>query len=210
MSLWFILPVKPLSEGKSRLSSILTPIKRQELNTYLFMRTLKLLTSILPQRVLVISRCKRVLTLARQHHAPSLLESSAGGLNEALSQAQAWLKTRATNIVIIPCDLPYVTQFDLEQLLSLNSGGVIIARDRLQQGTNALIHPNPIAMDYQFNGKNSAQCHADTANRAGFKTKYYDNPRFAFDIDLPEHYLDWYTSCPMQDNFQLKKLFHPF
>ena len=67
MSLWAIVPVKPLRRGKSRLSGILTEEERTQLNQELLERTLKTLSELKEvDHVLVVSRDPHALTIARR------------------------------------------------------------------------------------------------------------------------------------------------
>ena len=66
MTLWAIVPVKPLRRGKSRLAGALSEDERTELNRTLLQHTLKTLTDIKElEEVLVISRDPQALTIAR-------------------------------------------------------------------------------------------------------------------------------------------------
>ena len=57
MTLWAIVPVKPLRHGKSRLAGTLTDNERVELNRILLERTIKRLTALKEvEQVLVVSR----------------------------------------------------------------------------------------------------------------------------------------------------------
>jgi 2-phospho-L-lactate guanylyltransferase len=57
MTLWAIVPVKPLRRGKSRLADVLTPDERADLNRRLLTHTLDTLTAIPEiEHVLVPSR----------------------------------------------------------------------------------------------------------------------------------------------------------
>ena len=191
MNFWIILPVKPLSEGKSRLASHLTPQQRYELNTFLLTRTLKLAHQFLPNQVLVVSRCQSVLSIANQWTAHTLIETVAGGLNAALAQASLWLKTMdVKNLLIIPTDLPRLTNKDLTSLVPLQPNQALIARDRAKQGTNALYWPTQAKIDYQF-GEKSCLLHEIEANKAGLSVQFSDNPRLAFDLDTPTDYAEW-------------------
>ncbi len=70
MTLWAIVPVKPLRRGKSRLASVLTQDERTDLNQRLLVHTVDTLRS-LPEieHVLVVSRDPAALALARNHGA---------------------------------------------------------------------------------------------------------------------------------------------
>jgi len=194
MSLWIIIPVKPLSEGKSRLAKHLTQQQRYELNTFLLTSTLNLVQQFLPHQFLVVSRCQTVLTIAKHWSAHTLTETAPGGLNAALAQATKWLKAKnVKDLLIIPIDLPRLTRKDLASFIPSQPNQVLIARDRAKQGTNALYWPDKPLLRYQF-GEKSCSRHVIEANNAGLTVHYNDNPRFAFDLDTPTDYAEWITS----------------
>ena len=75
MTLWAIVPVKPLRRGKSRLSGMLTEDERTALNQELLERTLKTLSTLKElDQVLVVSRDPQALTIARNHGAKTVQE----------------------------------------------------------------------------------------------------------------------------------------
>ena len=67
MSLWAIVPVKPLRRGKSRLAGVLTDEERTFINYSMLKNTLKALRAT-PEvdHVLVVSRDPSALALARE------------------------------------------------------------------------------------------------------------------------------------------------
>lgn len=68
MTLWAIIPVKPLRRGKSRLAGVLTQDERADLNQHLLAHTVDTLRSIPEiEQVLVVSRDPATLSLAREH-----------------------------------------------------------------------------------------------------------------------------------------------
>jgi len=76
MTLWAILPVKPLRSGKSRLSKVLSEEERAALNQNLLQNSLKVLASLeLIDTILVVSRDPAVLTIARDYGAKTVLEN---------------------------------------------------------------------------------------------------------------------------------------
>ncbi|HSO27701.1 MAG TPA: NTP transferase domain-containing protein, partial [Anaerolineales bacterium] len=111
MTFWAIVPVKPLSRGKSRLSDVLTPEERTDLNRRLLSHTLDTLTAIPEiEHVLVISRDPSALALARDHGARTIQENGAPHLNIALTRATILAKEFGPRgILIVPADLPLIT-----------------------------------------------------------------------------------------------------
>jgi len=72
MTIWAIVPVKPLRRGKSRLAETLSEDERAELNQSLLQHTLQTLTDVKElEQVLVVSRDPHALTIARQFGAVS-------------------------------------------------------------------------------------------------------------------------------------------
>ena len=77
MSLWAIVPVKPLRRRKSRLAEVLSSEERTALNRELLENTIRILMDI-PEiaHVLVISRDQAALALARSLGARTVQENS--------------------------------------------------------------------------------------------------------------------------------------
>ncbi len=191
MSIWAIVPVKPLRRGKSRLATALTPAEREELNSRLLSHTIKTLCSIPEiERVLVISRDQEALALARELGAHTVQEKGTPELNTALLRATAVAKVYAPGgILIVPADLPLLTPQDVRILLShaqaYSPPVVVIAPDRHYQGTNALLICPAGLIDYNF-GPGSFQSHCERARAAGAHLEIVDLPSLGLDVDLPE------------------------
>ena len=91
MSLWAIVPVKPLRRGKSRLAGMLSEDERTRLNYSMLSQTLKTLAAV-PEiaEILVVSRDSAALALAREQHVRTVQEEGAPELNAALRRATAF------------------------------------------------------------------------------------------------------------------------
>src|SRR5512135_3183307 len=143
MTLWAIVPVKPLRRGKSRLSPSLTDEERAELNRMLLERTLRTLTNLKEvEQVLVVSRDSSALAIARDLGARTVQEDGAPALNTALKRATVVAQVYASRgVLVIPADLPLLCREDVLTLLerAVNPPVVVIAPDRREQGTNALL-----------------------------------------------------------------------
>ncbi len=142
MSLWAIVPVKPLRRGKSRLSEILSEEERAKLNHQLFIRTIEILKQVdAVSEILVVSRDSDVLTEARELDVRTVTENGTPELNPALYRASLFSKVFSTEgVMIVPADLPLLTPYDVEAFLGMRSQApeVIIAPDRHGKGTNML------------------------------------------------------------------------
>jgi 2-phospho-L-lactate guanylyltransferase len=193
---WAIVPVKRLREAKSRLSSILTRNQRATLGRALLAHTLDVLAARANLAgVLVVSADATALMLAKGKGALSLMESEAG-MNTALAQAAAWaLAHGAEATLVLPADLPLLTPKDVAELLALAepTPAVVLAPDRREQGTNALLSTPPGLIPYLF-GPGSFARHTQACEARGVLYRIYRSPRVAFDIDLPEDLREWVGS----------------
>ncbi len=189
MSLWAIVPVKPLRRGKSRLSGALTEDQREELNRVLLQRTLKTLLDLKEvEQVLVVSRDSAALALARDLGARTVQEDGAPALNTALKRATVVAQVYASRgVLVIPADLPLLTAADVLALLQRADAPpvVVIAPDRHRKGTNALLLSPANLIEYDFGG-GSFQRHCERARRAGARLEIVDLPSLGLDLDLPE------------------------
>ena len=189
MSLWAIVPVKPLRRGKSRLSGTLSEDQREELNRVLLQRTLKTLLNLKEvEQVLVVSRDSAALALARDLGARTVQEDGAPALNTALKRATVVAQVYASRgVLVIPADLPLLTAADVQALLqrATEPPVVVIAPDRHRKGTNALLLSPANLIEYDFGG-DSFKRHCDRAERAGARLEIVDLPSLGLDLDLPE------------------------
>lgn len=189
MTLWAIVPVKPLRRGKSRLAGALSEDERTELNRSLLQNTLKTFSDLKEvEEVLVISRDPQALAIARQHGARTVREDGQPELNTALKRATIIAQVYATRgVLVLPADLPLVTREDVLILIERagEAPSVVIAPDRHGTGTNALLISPAGLIEYDF-GENSFQRHCQRAKEAGARLEIVDLPTLGLDLDLPE------------------------
>lgn len=189
MTIWAIIPVKPLRRGKSRLAGALSEDERAELNQSLLQHTLKTLADVRElEQVLVVSRDPHALTIARQHGARTVREDGQPLLNTALTRATVVAKVHATRgVLILPADLPLISREDVLTLIEKAGEPpvVVIAPDRHGKGTNALLISPSGLIEYDF-GENSFQRHCERAKQAGARLEIVDLPSLGLDLDLPE------------------------
>src|SRR6266498_5472748 len=117
MTLWAIIPVKPLRRGKSRLAGALSEDERTELNRMLLENTLKTFSDLKEvEEVLVISRDPQALTIARNHGARTVREDGQPELNTALKRATVVAQVYATRgVLVLPADLPLISSADVSK-----------------------------------------------------------------------------------------------
>lgn len=187
MSLWAIIPVKPLKHAKSRLSTALLPEERYQLAQAMFRHVLSVVMQARSVAgALVISRDTKALAIGRELGAKTLQESAESNLNPALLRATMVLKSwRADAVLVLPADLPFINAVDIAQLVSLSRDrSIVIATDSEQDGTNALLVRPPGAIDYAY-GAGSYARHIEDAERKGIAVQRYESPRTRLDIDVP-------------------------
>jgi 2-phospho-L-lactate/phosphoenolpyruvate guanylyltransferase len=189
MTLWAIIPVKPLRRGKSRLAGTLSEDERTELNRTLLQNTLKTLSNIRQlEEVLVVSRDPQVLTIARNYGARTVREDGQPELNTALKRATVIAQVYATRgVLVLPADLPLISREDVITLIDHASEPpvVVIAPDRHEKGTNALLISPSGLIEYDF-GINSFQRHCERVKKAGARLEIVNLPSLGLDLDLPE------------------------
>ena len=189
MTIWAIVPVKPLRRGKSRLAGTLSEDERAELNQSLLQHTLQTLTDIKDlEQVLVVSRDPHALTIARQYGARTVREDGQPQLNTALTRATVVAKVHATRgVMILPADLPLISREDVLTLMerAVDPPVVVIAPDRHGKGTNALLICPSGLIEYDF-GEDSFHRHCERAKQAGARLEIVDLPSLGLDLDLPE------------------------
>jgi len=189
MTLWAIVPVKPLRRGKSRLAGALSDKERAELNQSLLQHTLKTLTRLKEvEQVLVVSRDTEALTIARQLGARTVREDGQPLLNTALTRATVVAQVYATRgVLILPADLPLISEEDVLTLIgrAVDPPVIVIAPDRHKRGTNALLISPAGLIEYDF-GENSFEKHCELAKQAGARLEVVDLPTLGLDLDVPE------------------------
>lgn len=189
MTLWAIVPVKPLKRSKSRLSKVLSEEERTLLSRDLLTHTLDILGQVSGiEHTLVVSRDSMALSLARDHGAHTVQENGTPELNRALIRATLVARGYGVSrVLILPADLPLISREDVEHLVALGQDPpvVVIAPDRHGTGTNALLSSPPGLIEYDF-GPDSFQRHVDRAKACGARLEICRLPSFGLDVDLPE------------------------
>ncbi|HSN73840.1 MAG TPA: 2-phospho-L-lactate guanylyltransferase [Anaerolineae bacterium] len=212
MTLHIIIPVKHLSDSKSRLAPVLAERERRALALRLLRGVLSVVRQAQEQlgaTSVVVSPDPAVLALAAAYGLTPLPEDLASdyelrvtsygeaALNAALEQATAHALTHgASAVLILPADLPLVTLADVERLWRASrqfhsAAAMVIAPDGQGQGTNALLVRPPGALQYQF-GPGSFQRHCQQARELGLAWHIDRSARLGLDVDLPadlEHWL---------------------
>jgi 2-phospho-L-lactate guanylyltransferase len=191
MKLFAVIPVKPFAEGKSRLRPILPDAARRDLNRHMYEHVLEVAAAAIGAGgIIVVSADRAALDLARGRAAIAVREDNRAGLNAALRTGAATaVKRGAEAVLVLPTDLPAVSRDDIEALVrhADRSPFVIIAPDRSERGTNALLMSPPDAIGFSF-GEDSFAAHLAAARARHMEPVAVRRAGLAFDVDTPEDY----------------------
>jgi 2-phospho-L-lactate/phosphoenolpyruvate guanylyltransferase len=189
MTIWALVPVKPLRRGKSRLAGMLTEDQRTNLNRFLLHHVLTTLNEVTEiAHTLVISRDPAALALTRDMGGRTVLEDGAPQFNTAINRATIVARTQGAHaVLVLPADLPLITPRDVKRFLRLgtNPPVVVIAPDRRKDGTNGLLINPAGLIDYCY-GPASFQGHSQFAIQNGARLEICSCKNIALDLDLPE------------------------
>jgi len=177
---WALVPVKRRADCKSRLAGRLGAEARLSLVRFMLEHVLGSLAAA-PSigRIAVVSP-------ERDNVPPEIavLGDAGRGLNEALNDAQREILSHgASELVVLPADLPMVTAADIESLVRTGrQSGFALAADVGGTGTNALFLPPAAGFRFQF-GPGSCQRHVAEAIRLGLRPGLVRARGLEFDVD---------------------------
>ncbi len=191
-----LIPVKSLSEAKSRLAAHLTIHQREMLVLDMLHHVLKvLLNSGMLEQVYVVSPDRQVLERAEKWGAQGLLEE-VHGHNPALSAAA--LRAQATTngveaslvgvleslgLLTISADLPLLQVGEIHHMIEESFyHDVVLAASRDGTGTNAILMRPPLIVPYLF-GPNSLQRYLEASEQRKLSVTIYNSIGLALDID---------------------------
>jgi 2-phospho-L-lactate guanylyltransferase len=181
---WAVIPVKGLTESKTRLSTYLQGDKRRILVEALLDDVLSSITrSKVYGTIMVISPDENVASRIRPPEV-SFLKQTGIGLNRAVEQANRLATLgHARSLTTILADIPLVEPSDFKELVSLGSPGrrVVMAPSK-KGGTNIMLTSPPGVISPSY-GRWSYSKHLRLAQAAGLVAYSVSNGRVSFDID---------------------------
>lgn len=189
---WALIPIKAQAEAKSRLSGMLTPVQRRELQTAMLADLLqglsesRLLDGVAiyaPEELAMPAGLGRpVIQFAQASHVRDLNAAVADG-------AGRLARLGAQFVAVLPGDLPLLEAADLDSALSLAASRTcrLVMPDRWKTGTNGLVFPSDAPPRFHY-GSDSFTRHAldRCMNAAAHRTTVLELRSFFFDIDTPE------------------------
>jgi len=182
-----LVPVKALTWGKSRLSSLLSESARQAVSQAMLADVLtSLRQASTVDRIVAVSSEPSLLEFARQLGAGTVNEEYPRGINGAVEVGTEFcVRQGATALLVLLADLPLVSAEDVDFLFHQTSGNpeVILVPCKEGEGTNALLRVPPLIMASCFGGGPSLERHLALARREGISYRVVEVPRIAFDLD---------------------------
>ncbi|HLY06497.1 MAG TPA: 2-phospho-L-lactate guanylyltransferase [Rhizomicrobium sp.] len=179
MDLRVVIPVKPFTEAKQRLASVLNRTQRAELAERMFRQVFGVAASWAgAANVVVVSRAEDILAMVRNEGGIVVQEEKTSSLNSALSHAA--VAAAVSRILVVAGDLPFLAHDDLAEMAR---GECAIAPDRHRRGTNALLWPAQLPFAF---GENSFARHRAIAEGAGLIPTVVLRRGLAHDVDVPD------------------------
>jgi 2-phospho-L-lactate/phosphoenolpyruvate guanylyltransferase len=191
-----LVPVKALEQGKSRLSTRLSPEERHALSRAMLtdvVTSARSATAV--DHVVVVSSDPALLQLAHQLGVEAVDEGYPRGLNGAVAVGTEFcLQLGATAVLVLLADLPLVTAQDIERIFQHTNGEpqIVVVPCKEGDGTNALLRVPPEVVPTRFGGPSLAG-HQQVARQYAVACQVVNIPRIAFDVDSVED-LRWLTS----------------
>ena len=173
-----LIPMRSLNEGKSRLSNVLSPNKREKLIKLLFTQLLKKLKTLKNQSplifsdILVITPCEEVEKISKDFQVLVLKEQSLNGLNSAVKKGIYWSSENLyDSSLILPGDIIDPETEDIKKILQMGkkSRNSMVICPSTDFGTNALFLSLPTRLNFKF-GPNSFFEHQKEAKKISIRS----------------------------------------
>ncbi len=147
-----VVPMKPVTLAKSRLSAALQPEARAALVRAMAADVLDaLVSSRRLERVVVVTSDPSLGALAVERGCVAAPERVPGGLNCQLEAVAEALELEGFDtMLVVPADVPCLRPADVCRLLDAHAGGVTACVSTVDQGTNALVVSPPGAVPMLF------------------------------------------------------------
>ena len=179
-----IIPMKPLSQGKSRLAQTLTAEQRADLALGMLRRVVLAIRSAEIDNVWVVGGDDRVRELT-QTLGVECLEELGDDLNDTLKKAFELAFQDGKSAMYVAGDLPFLKPADIHSMLqaSRSQGNVTLAPARRDGGTNAILVPSGVPMKPEL-GHGSFMKHLIQAAKLETSVAINSSPGLGFDLDV--------------------------
>ena len=135
-------------------------------------------------QVVVISSDKDVLNFVKDLNVTCLSEKGKTDLNGALTQAVEWCSNHASQVLIVPSDVPLIHPDQVREMIELSDKWPMVIAPAKGGGTNAMLCPTrDIGMKF---GDWSFFEHLKEAENAGMPWYIYDSFYLSLDVNTAE------------------------
>ena len=184
---WAVIVARISNGAKSRLAGALNALERQNLVLAMFSEVLT--TSTRSASIAgVVAVVDGAELRGRAQNAGATVVDDPGEMNAAvMAGVDAAQRRGATTVVVLPADVPLITNNDLERLIAAAGNAqraVIIGASRDGQGTNALLLRPPDVIAPAF-GPPSVGRHFRAGQEGRAQTRIVFNLGLALDVDTP-------------------------
>ncbi len=178
-----ILPLKYVNFSKSRLNEILGD-KKSNLVIALLEDMVSLLRKFPEIEIYLLTKKDNLDIMPKDLDVKFILEDE-NNLNKALEKGIKFLKSNNKKVLILPLDLPLITENDIKNLVSLSKeeGGAISPSSR--DGTSAIILPLESNYRLQF-GEKSFPKHLSEFDKNNIPCQIHYSESLFYDLDIPE------------------------
>ena len=179
-----IIPMKPLTEGKSRLSRTLSPEERASISAGMLRRVLVALQGATIDPIWVVGGDDRIRHMAR-NNGGMWFEEMGRNLNDTLGKAFEHAFERDKSALYIAGDLPFVKPSDIHAFIqaSRGAGNVTLAPARRDGGTNAILVPRGVSFKPEL-GRRSFSKHLNQAAKLETSVAIAYSPGLGLDLDV--------------------------
>ncbi|MYC33498.1 MAG: 2-phospho-L-lactate guanylyltransferase [Chloroflexi bacterium] len=180
-----VVPMKPLSQCKTRLERIMGPQDREDLTIGMLRRVLLAIRGAGVDPFWVIGGDDRIRNLSRTLGAV-WMEDLGRNLNDTITKAFESARLREVSALYLPGDLPFIRPADIHQLIrsAQHQHNVTLSPARRDGGTNAILVPYDLIPYFRPElGSNSFRKHVGTAARMGVSVAFYYSGGMGFDLD---------------------------
>jgi len=185
-----VIPVKKLSESKTRLSEILSLEDRQRLVLVMLEDVLtSLKKSSLVDQVFVITPDKQVMDYASSFNVKTIMDLARNGINESIARvAKRELKSRSCSpLLVLPVDIPLVRPSTIDGIIGKLENPVdplVVISPSGSKGTNALLRNPPNVIPTRY-GANSFDAHIEEAASRKIPLMVHRSEDLEIDLDTP-------------------------
>lgn len=178
-----IIPMKPLTEGKSRLSKFLTREQRADLSLGMLRRVISAIKGASLDVFWVVGGDTRVRNETRNSDG-LWIEDLARNLNDTVTKAFERALSQGCSVIYLPGDLPFVKASDIHSLLRSSSRqrNITLAPARRDGGTNGILVPHGLPFRPEL-GRRSFSKHLSQAAKMGVSVAICYSPGLGYDLD---------------------------